>query len=142
MSIFSSILDKLGIHKPAAPVAPAAPATPAAPVTPAMPAESANPYTPGHMGTYVVPPAATAVQPSSGYPTPGPSIPAPAPAPKPAEMPMVDVVTHLDYLAKTGPIQGLNWRMSINDLMALLGLDHSPQAIKTWPWSLAAPRKR
>ena len=54
---------------------------------------------------------------------------------------MVDVVSHLDYLAKTGTIQGLNWRMSINDLMALLGLDHSPQAIKDLAVELGCPEK-
>ena len=56
-------------------------------------------------------------------------------------MEMVDVVTHLDYLAKTGPIQGLNWRMSINDLMALLGLPHTPQDIKDLAVELGCPEK-
>jgi hypothetical protein len=55
---------------------------------------------------------------------------------------MVDVVSHLDYLAKTGPIKGLNWRMSINDLMALLGLDHSPQAIRDLAVELGCPESQ
>jgi Domain of unknown function (DUF3597) len=132
-NIFSSILEKLGIHKPAVPATPAAPAKPT--VTP--PAH----YVPGQGGT--TPP--TPPKPSNTYYTPGQNYPQAAPAkpipPKPAEMPMVDVVAHLDYLAKTGPIQGLNWRMSINDLMALLGLDHSPQAIKDLAVELGCPEK-
>ena len=132
-NIFSSILEKLGIHKPAAPVTPAAPAKPV--VTP--PAH----YVPSQSAT--TPPAPP--KPSNTFYTPGQNYPQAAPAkptpPKPAEMPMVDVVAHLDYLAKTGPIQGLNWRMSINDLMALLGLDHSPQAIKDLAVELGCPEK-
>jgi hypothetical protein len=142
MSIFSSILEKLGIHKPAAPAAPA---------TPPKPAATATPYTPGHMGTYGGPPAPTPTPgspnyvPGQDYPKPSsgaPYIPPSPPTPvKPAEMPMVDVVAHLDYLAKTGPIQGLNWRMSINDLMALLGLPHTPQDIKDLAVELGCPEK-
>jgi hypothetical protein len=90
---------------------------PPAPATPVTPTFSAEPATPYQTLSQNVPP------------------------PSPVEMPMVDVVTHLDYLAKTGPIQGLNWRMSINDLMALLGMDHSPQAIKDLAVELGCPEK-
>ena len=137
-NIFSSILDKLGIHKPAVPAAPVAPVKPTAPaatVAPAAPPKPvAAPAVPYYQHVASTPPPAAA--------TPPPVVPAPPAAPaKPAEMPMVDVVAHLDYLAKTGPIQGLNWRMSINDLMALLGLDHSPQAIKDLAVELGCPEK-
>ncbi len=53
----------------------------------------------------------------------------------------VDVTAHLDYLAKTGPIQGLNWRMSINDLMALIGIPHTAKDIKALAVELGCPEK-
>ena len=134
MSIFSTILDKLGIHKPAAPAIPSVP----------FQTPSTSDYTPGQ-STSSAP--AVPTPPASAYYTPGQNLPSSTVTPtqaapsKPAEMPMVDVVSHLDYLAKTGPIQGLNWRMSINDLMALLGLDHSPQAIRDLAVELGCPEK-
>jgi hypothetical protein len=144
MSIFSTILDKLGIHKPAAPATPAAPA-------PAKPASTATPYTPGQMGVYGGPPAATPATPvtpskpsSSAAPyIPGgmypPAAAAQTPA-KPAEMPMVDVTSHLDNLAKASSIP-LNWRMSINDLKALWGMAHSPDASTELAVELGCPEK-
>jgi hypothetical protein len=134
MSIFSSILDKLGIHKPAAPVAPAVPAATPPPFTSGPMHEHFDP--PATMPTTPATPAKPDFTPGHGYEPPALVTPA-----KPAEMAMVDVVSHLDYLAKTGPIQGLNWRMSINDLMALLGLDHSPQAIRDLAVELGCPEK-
>jgi hypothetical protein len=77
---------------------------------------------------------AAAAKPPQGYPY----VP---PAAKETEMAAVDVAAHLDYLAKTGPIKGLNWKMSINDLMALLGLEHTPQAIKDLAVELGCPEK-
>jgi hypothetical protein len=53
-------------------------------------------------------------------------------------MPMVDVVSKLDSLAKASPIK-LNWKLSINDLMALLGMDHSSTAIKELAVELGCP---
>jgi hypothetical protein len=107
MSIFSSILQKLGIQKP-----------PAAPTTPARPAQNVA-KGPGPSYPYST---------AGGAPFPG----------KPAAMPMVDVVSKLDGLAKASPIK-LNWKQSINDLMALLGLDHSPAAIKELAVELGCP---
>ena len=132
MSIFSSILEKLGIQKPAAPAAPAAPVI------------SAPPPGLSHLTPTVTPPAMQGAPATPSYTPPQydplSSLTTTSPA-APVEMPMVDVVSHLDYLAKTGPIQGLNWRMSINDLMALLGLDHSPEAIKALAVELGCPEK-
>jgi hypothetical protein len=131
MSIFSTILDKLGIHKKED--------KPATPATPAQPTASPSNVSPIHFG----PPATTAPKPpvSSPQMAPGPMSPPPAPTPAaPAEMPMVDVVSHLDALAKASPIE-LNWRQSINDLMALLGMDHSPAAIKELAVELGCPEK-
>jgi Domain of unknown function (DUF3597) len=65
--------------------------------------------------------------------------PTPPPPAQPVEMAKEDLVAHLDYLAKTGPIKGLNWRVSINDFMALLGMDHSPAAIKELAVELGCP---
>jgi hypothetical protein len=58
---------------------------------------------------------------------------------KSAKIQMADVVVKLDRLAKEGPIKGLNWRMSINDLLALLGLDHSSAGIKELAVELGCP---
>jgi hypothetical protein len=58
---------------------------------------------------------------------------------RPVEIPMVDVVAKLDRLATEGPIKGLNWRMSIHDLLALLGLDHSSTGIKELAVELGCP---
>jgi hypothetical protein len=107
MSIFSSILQKLGIQKPAA-----------APTTPARPAQNIS-KGPGPIYT------------------PNAPVSAPVPA-KPVAIPMVDVASKLDSLAKASPIP-LNWKQSINDLMALLGLDHSPAAIKELAVELGCP---
>jgi hypothetical protein len=134
MSIFSSILDKLGINKPAAPAATTPPPASAGSgeISPNIPHPVPSaPYTPISSPK---PPAVPVASPSIM-----PTMPTPPAAP--VEMPMVDVVSHLDYLAKTGPIQGLNWRMSINDLMALLGLPHTPQDIKDLAVELGCPEK-
>ena len=108
-SIFDSILEKLGLRKPAAASKSAARPKSAAAVKPYRPSQS--------------------------YPRATPA------SAKESEMPMVDVASHLDHLAKTGPIKGLNWRMSINDLMALLGMDHTSQAIKDLAVELGCPEK-
>jgi hypothetical protein len=130
MAIFDKILEKLGMKKatleenmPKPPVAPAKPVVtpPPAPVQ-------------GYTGT-VAPTHEIPGHTAAGVPT------TPAPAPKPVEMAHEDLVTHLDYLAKTGPIKGLNWRVSINDFMALLGMDHSPAAIKELAVELGCPEK-
>jgi hypothetical protein len=111
MSIFNTILDKLGIHKNVATATPAKPNTAAQKITP--PAASVSHLTPGQ--NYMAPPPA-----------------------KPAQMQMVDVVSKLDGLAKASPVK-LDWKVSINDLMALLGMDHSPDDIKALAVELGCP---
>ena len=93
MSILSTILDKLGLSKPAAGAPGAKPAM-SAPSTPG----STAPYVPGGM------------------------------APGPAPMAMVDVVGKLNALASKNP--GLDWKVSIVDMMKLLGMDSSLTARK------------
>jgi hypothetical protein len=122
MSIFNTILQKLGIQKPAAPAA-----TPPAPAAPGQMA----PNGPGPQAFKPGQPAPTGV--SGPQPTTFAAMP-----PRPAPMPMVDVVSKLDSLAKASPIQ-LDWKVSINDLMALLGMDHSPDAIKELAIELGCP---
>jgi hypothetical protein len=120
MSIFNTILQKLGIQKPAAPAISAKPVAPSAPTGPVKPGQMA----PGRPGPVFTPhtPVAT---------------PVPVPA-KSAEMPMVDVVSKLNGLAKASPIE-LDWKVSINDLMVLLGMEHSADAIKELAVELGCP---
>ncbi len=105
MSIFNTILQKLGIQKPPAPATPP-PAVKPAQTTPGKPIPAAVQY----------------------IPTPQ----------RPAAMPMVDVTSKLDALAKANPMK-LNWRQSINDLMALLGMQHTPADIKELAVELGCP---
>jgi hypothetical protein len=98
MSIFSSILSKLGFG-----TAKAAPAAPAA-STPAAPAPSSAPAAPA----------------------------------APAAISAVDVVGQLEALAAKNP-EKLNWRVSIVDLMKLLGLDSSFTARKQLATELGCP---
>jgi 3-oxoacyl-ACP reductase-like protein len=102
MSIFASILNKLGFG--AAQAAPAsAPAAPAAAPAPAAAAPA--------------PAAATAA---------------------PSAISVVDVVGQLEALAAKNP-EKLNWRVSIVDLLKLLGLDSSFGARKQLATELGCP---
>lgn len=56
----------------------------------------------------------------------------------PNQMDMMDVETMLDDMAKADP-QELNWRVSIVDLMKLLGIDSSYQARKELADELHCP---
>jgi uncharacterized protein DUF3597 len=104
MSIFSTILDKLGIHKPAAAAAPAA--------TPGTGADT--------------PPKPMTFTPTAAF---DPN--------KPAPMAMVDVVSKLDNMA--GKETGLDWKVSIVDLLKLLGMDSSLNARKELAKELGCP---
>jgi 3-oxoacyl-ACP reductase-like protein len=99
MSIFASILSKLGFGSAkAAPPAASAPAPAAAPAAPsAAPARAA-----------------------------------------PTAISVVDVVGQLEALASKNP-EKLNWRVSIVDLMKLLGLDSSFGARKQLATELGCP---
>jgi len=77
----------------------------------------------GHHDT----PATPAGPPSAGIVSGSSSTAAPAPAPTPtpaATMPTVDVEAMLEAKAKTYS-HPVNWRTSIVDLMAMLGIDNS-----------------
>ncbi len=119
MSIFTSILEKLGLHKPAAPAAAAG-----------IPAP--KPVTSVGMSEHAM---------STPAPTHAPMPAAPLPpqaAPKPVPMAMVDVTSKLDKLAGDNP--GLNWKLSIVDLLKLLGIDSSLSARKELATELGCPQ--
>ena len=108
MSIFNTILEKLGIQKPAAPAANTAPAKSAAPSPSATPTFTAT----------------AAFNPS-------------APASGTAAIPVVDVMSKLDKLA--GSNSGLDWKVSIVDMLKLLGMDSSLNARKELATELGCP---
>lgn len=109
MNIFQTILEKLGLQKHAEPK-PAMHVTAGAQVGTPKPASSTAPTTPGK------------------------AVSAPAHV---AEMPMVDVMSKLEDLSRSKP--GLNWRVSIADLLQLLGIDNSYEARKALAIELGCP---
>jgi hypothetical protein len=157
MSLFGTILEKIGIKKPEvattntpdkakidatvsdamekaaaearARVAAQANASPDA----KSPAVSANATPSANTGPTT--PATTT--PSSAPSTPASSS-APSPAPlRPAAVPMVDVMSKLEGLSKSHP--GLNWKVSIVDLLKLLDMDSSQDARKALAVELGCP---
>ena len=115
MSLFTKILEKLGIRKDAP--------EPASTTTTAKPA-------PGR-------PAARPGAPSAKPATRGPARPTVgAPTRSAAPMSEVDVVKKLDQLSSG---KGLNWKVSIVDLLKLLDLDSSREARNELAKELGAP---
>lgn len=112
MSLFGSILEKLGLRKKAA--APSSAQQP--PMNP--PPSQQQQHTAGAS-------AATTRT-------------APPPPPKPQAMSDVDVVAKLESMAAASP-QQLNWRTSIVDLMKLLGMDSSLAERKELATELGCP---
>ena len=92
--------------------------------------------------------AAQAASTPQARPTPAPqgtpqaqAAPAPAPAAKPAApapIAVVDVVAKLEKLAAANP-EKLNWKVSIVDLLKLLGIDSSLAARKELATELGCP---
>ena len=118
MSIFTSILEKLGLRKPGAPTATTA--KPFDPTKPTTSAPAAKPV-PGTVPSHIPMPPST-----------------PPSAPKPAPMAMVDVVSKLNKMADDNP--GLDWKVSITDLLKLLGIDSSLKARKELAEELGCPK--
>jgi len=117
MSIFNTILEKLGIQKPT---------TPAAPVKSNAPTT----FTP----TAAFDPTGAKAKEAAGFSAPQTgSYTAPA---KPAAVSMVDVTSKLDNLAGKA---GLDWKVSIVDLLKLLGMDSSLDARKALATELGCP---
>ena len=113
MSIFTTILEKLGIKKPAAQATP--------------PASGAKPAS----GPMAAPSKPMTFTPTSNF---NPAAPA---TPKPAPMEMVDVVSKLNKMA--GDDSGLDWKVSIVDLLKLLKMDSSLTARKELAKELGCP---
>ncbi len=80
--------------------------------------------------------------PAAPAPAPTPaSTPASTVAPAPVAISQVDVVSKLEALAAANT-QKLNWKVSIVDLMKLLGLDSSLDARKTLATELGCPQDK
>jgi len=75
---------------------------------------------------------------SAPVPPPTPQAPPPAAAPVAAAVSPVDVVAKLEGLAAANS-QKLNWKVSIVDLLKLLGLDSSLEARKGLAAELGCP---
>jgi hypothetical protein len=125
MSVFGTILEKLGLHKHAEPTqATGAPGSAAQPgsstsASPQRPSAAATGSTQQQAGTAGAPAAQRQAGPTAA--TASPSRPV---APPPPVMSDVDVTARLEKLAAGNP-QKLNWRASIVDLMKLLGMESS-----------------
>lgn len=113
MGIFSNILAKLGIK-------------PAADASPAPVHINADSIAAAHAATAA---SAAAKQAAAA---------AAAAAAKPAAIAVVDVVSKLDQLAKTNP-EKLDWKVSIVDMLKLLGIDSSLAARKELAAELGCP---
>ena len=114
MSLFTQILDKLGLKKDKAGATSAPPAG-----TSAAPPQTNKPSMPGARPGAVANPAASGPAQPNLIPHTG------AVAPAPVQMSEVDVVKKLDTLSAG---KGLNWKTSIVDLLKLLDLDSSREA--------------
>lgn len=152
MSLFGDILEKLGIKKPAAANKPAPqaakeplpaptvkPAQPVKPVPIAKPKPTAKPgpAMPTDLQSILAAHAPSAKPAAPAVPTsPAPQAVPAAAAPTP--MPMVDVVSKLEQLA-AGASYPLDWKVSIVDLLKLLGIDSSYASRKELAVELGCP---
>ena len=125
MSLFTQILDKLGLKKDKAGTTSAPPAG-----TSTAPPQTNKPSMPGARPGAVANPAASGPAQPNLIPHTG------AVAPAPVQMSEVDVVKKLDTLSAG---KGLNWKTSIVDLLKLLDLDSSREARVELAKELHAP---
>ncbi|MGE5375017.1 MAG: DUF3597 domain-containing protein [Bacteroidota bacterium] len=139
MSIFSQILDKLGLKKdkaattsaPSAGTSPAAKPGPTGQTAAPAPSPAANRPSPSMPGAR---PGAVANPAASSPATPQAAEAARAATPAP--MSEVDVVKKLETLSAG---KGLNWKTSIVDLLKLLDIDSSREARTELAKELNAP---
>jgi hypothetical protein len=157
MSLFGTILEKIGITKPAATMT-AAPASDKAKIdatvhdamekaeaeakarvaaqTTATPDTKAPAVSASATPSVATGPATPTTSASSPAPTPPVSAPSPAPL-RPAAVSMVDVMSKLEGLSRSHP--GLNWKVSIVDLLKLLDMDSSIDARQALAVELGCP---
>jgi hypothetical protein len=134
MGFFSKILEKLGLKKEeaAAPVATPAAAKPVAPAAAkpvaAAPVAQPKPAAPVQKAD------APKFDPLSSLSTAKPVTPAATPAP--IAVSEVDVVKHLEKLSEGS---GLDWKVSIVDLLKLLDIDSSREARNELATELGCP---
>lgn len=132
MSLFSTILNKLGLGKK-----PQAPATTAATAAkPAAPAMVAKPVAPPPAVKPVAPKPMTDIARDEKEEMERKHEPAAAPAPTPISE--VDVVNKLEALAKGS---GLDWKVSIVDLLKLLEIDSSRESRNELAKELGCPEE-
>ena len=135
MSIFTSILEKLGLRKEkketVAPAAAAPKVEAAKPVAPAVVNKPAAPVAAKPASTVAQAGAARAMKDDRDM------IEAPVKA-APKAISEVDVVANLEKLAAASPVQ-LNWQVSIVDLLKLLDMDSSLTARKELAVELGCP---
>ena len=155
MSIFTKILDKLGLRKeheqpattgtakvgspnPSAPQATAKPAPPAQPTAHTTGTTGTKPSAPAPTSEKGVSTAPSAVEKRQKDDVAVKQGPAPVPAAPAAPKPMssVDVTKMLEQKAKG---TGLNWKQSISDLLFLLDIDNSREARTELAKELGAP---
>ena len=137
MSVFSKILDKLGLRKDKDDDQPAASKPAPAPV--ATPPKTTTPSSSSKPAASV--PTTTSTRPATSAPTSGTSTVKQAPAAVPAApkaISEVDVVKQLEQKAKG---TGLNWKQSIVDLLTLLDIEHSREARIELAKELGAPEE-
>jgi hypothetical protein len=125
MGFFGKILEKLGLKKGAESVKPVA-----APAASTIKPMTTNPYQTSTPKATVAAPS-TAAKAAAATATP-----AAAPAPAVKAVSEVDVVAHLEQLAKGS---GLDWKVSIVDLLKLLEIDSSREARNELATELGCP---
>lgn len=126
MSLFTSILEKLGLRKEKS-------SEPAAPAVAAPKVEASKPAAPA----FVKPSAPAKSMPARTMKDERDLNEAPAKI-APTPISEVDVVANLEKLAAANPAQ-LNWKVSIVDLLKLLDLDSSSTARKEMAVELGCP---
>jgi hypothetical protein len=128
MGFFGKILEKLGLKKGVEAAKPAA-----APAASTIKPMTTNPY-------QTTTPKATVAAPSAAAKAAAPAAAAPstaaAAAPAVKAVSEVDVVAHLEQLAKGS---GLDWKVSIVDLLKLLEIDSSREARNELATELGCP---
>ncbi len=130
MSVFSKILEKLGLNKDK-PASTTAAATAAVPPKPVAAVPTAKP-------TVAAPVPKPSAVPSSIPAEAMRHEPAVSTPPKPVAISEVDVVKLLEAKA-TGT--GLNWKQSISDLLCLLDIDNSREARNELAKELGCPQE-